>query len=138
LKNTPFYIELAAKVSSLGGYHNAHLHLDRAYTLVNDTQSKNTDEWCVNNAHLSLNQKHGLISSIHQSQWYGQDSLVNRINRSLDTMIQCKTRRADSVIDVTNDGLGLRALQCAIDISRERRHEIDFRAAVYSPLGFKN
>ncbi|NRA56363.1 MAG: hypothetical protein HRU23_19650 [Gammaproteobacteria bacterium] len=138
LKKTPFYSELAAKVSSLGGYHNAHLHLDRAYTLVNDTQSINTDEGSVNKAHLSLNQKHGLISSIHQSHWYSQESLATRINSTLDSLIECKTRRADSVIDVTNDGLGLRALQCAVDLGRERQHEIDFRAAVYSPLGFRD
>ncbi|WP_415402867.1 hypothetical protein [Tateyamaria sp. SN3-11] len=53
-------------------------------------------------------------------------------------MVACNTRRADSVIDVTADGLGLRALETALSIGRRRAHEIDFRAAVYSPLGFRD
>ncbi len=53
-------------------------------------------------------------------------------------MVACGTRRADSVIDVTADGLGLRALETALDISERRSDEIDFRVASYSPLGFRN
>ncbi len=89
-------------------------------------------------SHLTLSQKHGLISEIHQGEYYSNSSLEGRINKSLDTMIACNTRRADSVIDVTADGLGLRALEVAREISRARAHEIDFRPAVYSPLGFRD
>lgn len=135
MRKTFFYKTLAEKVASLGGYHNAHLHLDRTYTLVDDRKPAQSTASPMS-AHLSLNQKHGLISSIHQSEWYSEGSLRERINRSLDEMIACCTRRADSVIDVTDDGLGLSALECALDIAEQRRHEIDFRAAVYSPLGF--
>jgi len=138
LNNTFFYNKLAESVSSLGGYHNAHLHLDRSYTLADEAESLSANKTVTDDAHLSLNQKHGLISSIHQSEWYRQDNLSARINRSLDTMVECQTKRADSLIDVTNDGLGLRALECALEIGNERRHDIDFRAAVYSPLGFRN
>lgn len=53
-------------------------------------------------------------------------------------MIACNTRRADSVIDVTADGLGLQALQTTLAIAKERAAEIDLRAAVYSPLGFRD
>ncbi len=34
---TSFYSSLKGEVSKLGGYHNAHLHLDRAYTLDRGT-----------------------------------------------------------------------------------------------------
>ncbi|MGH1331353.1 MAG: hypothetical protein ACRBBK_10765 [Paracoccaceae bacterium] len=129
---TAFFAELTEKVASLGGYHNAHLHLDRSHTLPPSRPSER------HTAHLPLHQKHGLISDIHQGKWYGAASLSARINQSLDSMIACNTRRADSVIDVTDDGLGLRALETALEISKTRADEIDFRTAVYSPLGFRD
>lgn len=138
MKKTLFYNQLAEKVASLGGYHNAHLHLDRAYTLGTEEGSISAEAKQNNDAHLSLNQKHGLISSIHQSEWYSRKNLTARLNRSLDTMIECQTKRADSVIDVTNDGLGLNALECSLEVANERRNEIDFQVAAYSPLGFIN
>lgn len=136
MRNTYFYRALAKRVDRLGGYHNAHLHLDRTYTLIDEEEPTGSDQVITQNAHLSLSQKHGIISSIHQSEWYSQNSLTSRINQCLDVMVECQTKRADSVIDVTNDGLGLNALECALSIAKGRRHEIDFRAAVYSPLGF--
>lgn len=128
LTRTPFYSALADRVQRYGGYYNAHLHLDRSNTLDDDTVA----------THLSLTQKHGLISGFHNGPWYHDDSLTARINQSLDVMIGCNTTRADSVIDVTADGLGLRALNCAKSIAKARADQIEFRAAVYSPLGFRD
>ncbi len=128
LTKTAFYTALLDRVHQLGGYHNAHLHLDRSNTLDFDSAA----------THLSLTQKHGLISEVHRGPWYEHDSLSARLNQSLDMMALCKTKRADSVIDVTADGLGLRALECAKAIAKARAAQIDFRAAVYSPLGFRD
>lgn len=130
---TSFYDALYDRVSSLGGYHNAHLHLDRSHTL--DTAGRSTRQ---DVAHATLSHKHSLISDIHNGHWYAPETLARRLNTSLDEMIACNTRRADSVIDVTADGLGLRALQTVLAISKERATEIELRAAVYSPLGFRD
>jgi cytosine/adenosine deaminase-related metal-dependent hydrolase len=133
LTRTVFYEALREKVASLGGYHNAHLHLDRSHTLgrVDATTPDNA-------AHLTLSKKHSLISDIHQGVLYTTANLTARLNESLDEMVACNTRRADSVIDVTADGLGLRALETAKAVSKARSKEIDFRVAVYSPLGFRD
>jgi len=128
LNDTTFYASLKSKVSQLGGYHNAHLHLDRSNTLGTHTAT----------GHLSLPQKHGLISEIHGGPDYQDQRLTARMAQSLDVMVGCNTHRADSVIDVTADGLGLRALETAKRLSQSRATEIDFRCAVYSPLGFKD
>jgi len=128
-----FYDALHRRVASLGGYHNAHLHLDRSYTL--DTSGSAASE---NAAHYTLSHKHSLISSFHQSDWYASNNIAARLNHSLDDMVACNTRRADSVIDVTADGLGMRALDVALDVAKSRATDIDFRAAVYSPLGFRD
>lgn len=131
MRDSPFYRTLAGHVSRLGGYHNAHLHLDRAYTGEADTGG-------AGDAHLSLSQKHGRISALHQSAYYRPDNLSRRLRHALGSMIACGTRRVDSVIDTTDDGLGLSALQTALDIRAELAGQIDFRAAVYSPLGFRD
>lgn len=128
MSKTLYYTSLSEQVALLGGFHNAHLHLDRSNTL----------EIGIGQSHLSLKQKHGLISEIHRGPEYRNDRLSERINQSLDAMIACNTRRADSVIDVTADGLGLRALEQTQKIAKARKNEIDFRRAVYSPLGFKD
>ena len=128
LAETSFYSALRSGVQRYGGYYNAHLHLDRSHTLEDDNAA----------THLSLTQKHGLISGFHKGPWYEDDNLTARIHQSLDAMVGCHTSRADSVIDVTADGLGLRALDCAKTIAKSRSHEIAFRAAVYSPLGFRD
>lgn len=133
MARTVFYDALRERVASLGGYHNAHLHLDRSHTL--EIADRAT---CDKASHLTLSQKHSLISNIHQGQWYAPENLTSRLNMSLDEMVACNTRRANSVIDVTTDGLGLRALETALAVSKARSHEIDFRAAVYSPLGFSD
>lgn len=125
---SPFYDELKAKVSALRGFHNAHLHIDRV----------NTFEHSVSNFHLSLAQKHRRITDLHQGPQYEDGFLSDRINAALDVMVACNTRRADSVVDVTTDGLGLRVLERTKDIQFRRKDEIDFRRAVYSPLGFKD
>ena len=52
-------------------------------------------------------------------------------------MVACNTRQVDSVIDVANDGLGLRAIETAMEVAENRRSEILFRVAAYSPLGFQ-
>ncbi|OJI95168.1 cytosine/adenosine deaminase-related metal-dependent hydrolase [Planktotalea frisia] len=128
-----FYKDLSDRVNSLGGFHNAHLHLDRSHTL--DTVKTGERESA---AHSTLSHKHSLISGIHQGPWYSTENLTARLNLSLDEMVDCNTRRADSVIDVTAEGLGLRALETALAVAKERSHEIEFRAAVYSPLGFRD
>lgn len=51
-------------------------------------------------------------------------------------MIAAGTSRADTMIDVTADRVGLSALNIALDIKKERAGQIDLRAAAYTPLGF--
>jgi len=131
MRDTLFYQSLSQKVDDFGGYHNAHLHLDRAYTdTTNDSASDHS-------GHLGLKEKHQLISSIHGSEFYEPVNLSNRLRHCLTNMAQHQTRRADSVIDVTDDGLGLRALETARRVSDDLSDTIDFRIAAYSPLGFR-
>jgi cytosine/creatinine deaminase len=134
---TPFYQQLADRINELGGIFNAHLHLDRAGTL-SDHYWQCADLHVQSNSHISLHKKHALIAKLHNGPAYETQDIEARINSYLDTMVAVNTFRADSLVDVTPDNVGLSAMQTMLKIKKSRKHEIDLRVGAYSPLGFNN
>lgn len=134
---TLFYRLLDTRIAELGGMFNAHLHLDRADTL---------DEGYVDHgrlhvllsSHISLQKKHALIRTVHEGRAYDTDDLTRRIRATIEVMAACNTRRADTMIDVTADRVGLDALTLMQSIAAAERGRIDIRAAAYTPFGFRD
>lgn len=135
LTPTPFYQSLVSAIEKLGGIFNAHLHLDRAGTL-DDRYFGGTGHQVFENSHVSLHRKHNMISDIHQGPAYESKDLHQRVNAYLDMMVAVGTVRADTLVDVTADGIGLSALKALRKIKRARAKDIDMRLGAYSPLGF--
>lgn len=135
MKMSPFYQQLQSLTAQQGGIFNAHLHLDRAGTIepkyFQATEVKNTV-----NSSISLAQKHSLISILHNGLAYDLHDLDKRVNYYLDAMVAVNTSRADTVVDVSLDRVGLSAIKLLKDIKERRAHEIDLRIGAYSPLGF--
>lgn len=129
----PFYKDLISQIKSHGGMFNAHLHLDRVSTLNDKYLPKQSATDC---AHMSLGEKHSLINEIHANSAYDEANLRHRVNECLDTMVEVNTYRADTMVDVTADNVGLSAIQVLNEIKQQRKTEIDVRLAAYSPLGF--
>lgn len=136
-ETSPFYRGLLERIEQLGGMHNAHLHLDRAGTLE-DQYLRVEGRSILETSYVSLHEKHHLIHNIHAGPAYQKESLCSRVNHYLDIMVSCGTRRADSLVDVTADGVGLTALQVLSEIKQARADDIDLRLAAYSPLGFRD
>jgi cytosine deaminase len=134
-RDTPFFQQFAQEVEKLGGMYNAHLHLDRA-SILDDRYFAGDGLQVLNSSHISLKKKHHLINSLHQGPAYETEDLRQRVNQCLDVMVDCNTRIADSLVDVTADRVGLSALQTLTKIKQERAHEIELRLGAYSPLGF--
>jgi cytosine/adenosine deaminase-related metal-dependent hydrolase len=134
-KNTPFYEQFYDLVNELGGMHNAHLHLDRT-GILEQRYFPQTDHQVLRNSHISLHEKHHMIYNIHNGPAYDEDDLTRRVNECLDEMVACQTRRADTLVDVTADRVGLSALQTINHIKAERAAEIELQTGAYSPLGF--
>ena len=134
-KAHPFYQQLGAHIEELGGMWNAHLHLDRAGTL-DEIYMQTAGHRILQSSHISLHEKHGLISALHDGPAYERDDLMRRVNAFLDIMVSVHTTRADTMVDVTTDGVGLSALETLLEIKRERAEDIDLRLGAYSPLGF--
>ena len=136
-RRTPFYRALDQAIAELGGMFNAHLHLDR-YGTLDDRYMGDARHRILANSHVSLQKKHSLINALHAGPAYEPDDLRARVNEALDTMIACNTRRADTLVDVTADRVGLSALEILTEIKADRADEIDLRLGAYSPLGFRD
>lgn len=134
---TPYFQALQERISSLGGFMNAHLHLDRSGTYA-ETLQMLTDEICGDGSSLSLSKKHAIIPMVHASPMYAPESLRKRVLPFLEYMISAGTRRADTVVDVTTDRVGLSALDAMLDLKRELAGRLDLRLGAYSPLGFRD
>lgn len=136
-RETPFFRELRGQVEKLGGAHNAHLHLDRYATLEPKyTASSNHD--ILGNSHISLHEKHALINSIHLGPAYQRDNFFERVSEVLDQLVYFNTFRADTMVDVTADNVGLQALQWMNELKAQYSDKIDLRCAAYSPFGFRD
>lgn len=84
--HTPYISEIAQNIKSLGGFLNAHLHLDRAGT-YHDTVRILAEKGISDGASLSLSHKHALIPLIHASSCYESSALQKRVEQYLERMI---------------------------------------------------
>ncbi|MDP1931972.1 MAG: hypothetical protein Q8L60_10995 [Gammaproteobacteria bacterium] len=134
-KNNLWYQRLDAEIRELGGMFNAHLHLDRAGTL-DEIYMQQIGHKILDNSHISLHRKHSMISDLHQGRAYEAEDFNRRVNAFLDDMVEVNTFRADTLVDVTTDGLGLAALERMLAIKAQRKGQIDVRIGSYTPLGF--
>ncbi len=135
--NGPFFDKLRAEVARLGGYHNAHVHIDRAETLE-DGYVDHGRLRVLENSHISLQQKHKLIASVHEGPAYEAPDLGRRVRKTLDEMLAVNTRRVDTMVDVTPDCVGLSALELLSEIKRDYAGRIDLQLAAYTPFGFRD
>ena len=134
---TLFYKRVRDAVDALGGFHNAHLHLDRANTL-DDGFVDHGKVVVLESSHISLQKKHALIQTVHDGPAYDRDNLMARVEATCDVMQSVNTRLADTMVDVTPDRVGTTALEWMQDVARNRADDITIRAAAYTPLGFSD
>lgn len=134
-RNHLWYRRLDDEIARLGGMFNAHLHLDRAGTL-DEVYMEASGHRILENSHVSLHQKHSLINDLHAGKAYQGDDFDSRVNAFVSDMVAVGTRRADTLVDVTEDGVGLMALRRLEAIKAARAGEIDIRIGAYSPFGF--
>ncbi len=130
-----FLADIEEQAAYLGGYYNAHIHLDRAGTL--NCLSKPSDEGSAKSA-LSLTQKHGLIPAIHRSGAYETEALKTRARFFIEQMISSGTTRVDTVVDVDGDHLRLSALETMASIKEEFAGQLELQIGSYCPFGFRS
>lgn len=130
-----FHERLRSRTAELGGLFNAHLHLDRAYTL-DERYLPERKLRVFEQFHISLHEKHHLIHDLHAGPAYEPEDLLRRVDHCLDMMVACGTSRADTLVDVTADRVGTSALELLCSVRDRRAGDIRLRVGAYSPLGF--
>lgn len=136
-ETTPYFEALEARIADLGGFLNAHLHLDRAGTLA-ETESLLRARAVRDGSALSIAGKHAVIPLVHASGLYDPEVLEARVGGYLDRMLAAGTRRADTVVDVTADRVGQTALDRVLSLKARYAGRLDLRVGAYSPLGFRD
>ena len=126
-----YFNALRDQITSRGGCHNAHLHLDRAGTL-------SLVEDIGGSSHIGLRKKHQLIPEIHASSAYDPLILKDRVRFYLDAMCRCLATKACTLVDVTTDRVQLSALEVFLELKAEYRDQLDLQIGAYSPLGFRD
>ncbi len=137
LSKSDFYKKLKQQVFSHGGYHNAHLHLDRAYTLGEDYVDHGRVD-ILKKSYLSLQEKHALIASVHDGPAYDEENLRANLNAVTEDLIDAGTRMADTMVDVCADRTQLDALNILNEHSSQVEDRMTIRTAAYTPFGFKD
>lgn len=132
---SPFYRQLATEVGKLGGYFNAHTHLDRAGTM-DEKYWKAVGLRVEDKSSISLHEKHYLIHEVHRGPAYDVDDLSARVADHLQVMADLGTRRVDTLADCTNDRVQLTALETLLALKAEWADRIEMKVAAYTPLGF--
>jgi len=135
--DSPYFRLLRDKINEYGGIHNAHLHIDRSGTYFESLDGADGLS-VVSDYKLSLHEKHQQIGDIHSSIQFEKSHLLARVNYYLDAMIHVNTRRADTVIDVTDDKVGLSTIETLIELKHQRKAEIDLHLGAYTPMGFRD
>ncbi len=127
---------LENKVKELGGWLNAHTHLDRANTISRHFLSHMNIE-PLEAASLSLRVKQNLVGYLHTGLAYQPENLYERMKKELERAIILGTREIVSFIDATPD-IGLTAINEAAKLREEFKEKIKLRIAISPIFGFKN
>lgn len=136
-RKTPFFDVFYHHVQMFGGLFNAHLHLDRANTLKLSATGGDGASYSAA-IHVSLHEKHRRIADIHSGADYDLPALDARVRDCVEAMIACGTRRADTMVDVTPDRVGLSALETLARIKADMADRIEINLAAYTPFGFSD
>lgn len=128
---SPFYRQLREYINRKGGAFNAHLHLDRAGTLDIVNALTGSESWSGR-----LEAKHSLISVAHLSEAYSDLQLRERALHYSSLLVEAGTSTAETFIDVTNDNVGLRAIEQFAAVRSDLQDKIRLRLGAYNPLGF--
>lgn len=132
-----FEQELRNAIKNLGGWFNAHAHIDRAYVMESKyVEHADMDPWDI--ATYPLEVKQHTTGTLHEGLAYTRESLRERISKALEASIAHGTRRLDSFIDTTADCIKTTALEVALELKEHYRGKIDFRVGAYPIFGFKD
>jgi cytosine/creatinine deaminase len=137
-KLSPYDIMMLKQVDSLGGFFNAHAHLDRADTL-GDEHLTHINTTSLEASSLPLAAKQNLTGDLHRGLAYTEENLRQRMSQVIERLVSYGTTRLTSCIDVTSDigEDGLLALRIACELRDSFADRIRIEIGPSPIFGFK-
>lgn len=135
---SPYDQLFLSMVQGKGGFYNAHAHLDRADTLLDDYLGHiNTSPLEASFQPLSV--KQNLVGDLHRGLAYTEDDLRKRMARVVERLMAYGTTGLASCIDVSPDlpEEGMLAFRVAREIKAEFADRIKIYLAPNPIFGFK-
>lgn len=135
---SPYDEMLLGMVQDMGGYNNAHAHLDRADTLAPQYLSHiNTTP--LEAASLPLKAKQNLTGDLHRGLAYTEQDLRTRMSRLIEREVQYGVTRIATCIDATPDIAeeGLLAIRIANELKAKYASQVIIEIGPNPIFGFK-
>ena len=135
---SPYDVMILNLVQENGGFYNAHAHLDRADTILDDYLGHiNTTP--LESSFLPLRVKQNLTGDLHRGIAYTEDDLRERMTRVIERLIAFGTTGIATCIDVTPDIKedGMLAFRIAQEIKEQFADRIAIKLAPNPIFGFK-
>lgn len=129
---------LIDSVKALGGFCNAHSHLDRNSTLsLRYLQIVGIDP--VEGASLPLRTKQNLTGELHKGPAYSPEDLKRRMTENLERQCSMLTRSVATMVDATPDlpEDGQLVINIANEIKEEMKDRVDLKVGIHPIFGFK-
>lgn len=129
---------LINEIKELGGFYNAHSHLDRCNTLSRKYLKKvGIDP--IKGASLPLRAKQNLVGELHKSEAYTENNLKQRMKQSLENQNRMLTTKIDVMVDVTPDlpENGMFAINTILELKEELKNKISINIGAHPIFGFK-
>ncbi len=135
---SPYDKMLLESVQGLGGFFNAHVHLDRADTL-SQGYLEHINTTPIRASILPLSVKQNLAGDLHRGIAYTEGNLKKRMSSVLRRLIGYGTTRLCSCIDVASDigEDGLLAIRVALELKEKFKNRIKIEIAPNPIFGFK-
>lgn len=135
---SPYDRMLLEMVQSLGGFNNAHAHIDRADTLA-DEYLRHINTTPLEASSLPLSVKQNLTGDLHRGLAYTEDDLRERMTRVITRLISYGTTRLSTCIDATSDIAeeGLLAFRVALELKKQFAGQIKIEIGPNPIFGFK-
>ncbi len=135
---SPYDKMVLESVQSHGGFHNAHLHLDRADTLKPEYLAHiNTTP--LEASSLPLSVKQNLTGDLHRGIAYTEKNLRTRMTTVIERAISYGTTSMSTCIDATSGigECGLLAIRVALELKELFAKKIKIRICPNPIFGFK-
>jgi hypothetical protein len=140
LKNLSQYDTIVLKQSTAyGGFHNAHAHPCRGYTLP-DVYLEHAGTTPLKASNLPLEVKQNLVGDLHKGLAYTPSDLRKRMTMLFERQIAFGVRRIDCNIDATPDlpEHGMLAINIVLELKKKfAKKGLEIRFAPTPIFGFQ-